>query len=343
MSVWHYPQLIHSAWNASNGMSPNAFMWRQLIDAHNHIARFRGMRQVYSKALELGTDTSGVGSLAGRWRFRTGRNVTQCRVVLVMGLTSASAGSGSSADPYCEIDFTISGGATTTLGPFRHSASTGTINDAPDEMNVFVEEVTVTENTAYECWFRNSNYARPISICVYEVNPDTGLENAHSPTAGGPIYDAHRETLLAGLSNMYRQNGGINFHWSVYNGAAQTRSNATAASMFDGTTTGTPTAGSSNGFYVDPRYHRTASRTTVPFEWGVYASMSAGSGTCRIIDTAGSTYGSITVNSATPQWWTATFNIAESAEIFLVPQMAGDGAGTLSVYAASIIEYESGP
>lgn len=153
MGVWHYPKLIHWRANARNGMIPSAWMWRQLVDAHNHIAKYRCCRQVYSKALELGT----------------------------------------------------------------------------------------------------------------------------------------------------------------------------------------------NGFYFSPQNHRTVSRTTVPMEWGVYASIPAGSGSCQIIDSAGSTYGAITVNSATPQWWTATFNIAENAEIFLVPQIAGDGANAIAVYAASVIEWETGP
>lgn len=338
---YYFPPLVEINWNMRNGMTPSAYTWQQLVQGANHCAKYRH-RQVYMKALELGTDVTGVSALQGVWRFRTGRDVSHVTVVMLMGLTSASAGLGSTSDPYATVDFTISGGATTSTDPFRYSSSTGTINDAPDEMSVQYQDVAVTANTVYECALNVANYARPIAIMVYEWNDDSTL-NTHNPTSGSPIYDVHREDVLVSLSNAYRSNGAMNFHWSLVDGAARTRSNATPASVFDGTSTGTPTAGSSNGFYLSPQYHRTHSRTTVPMEWAVYASMSAGTGTCRLIDSSGNTYGSINVNSATPQWWTATFNIPESAEIFLVPQMAGDGAGTLSVRAVSVIEWETGP
>lgn len=343
MSTWHYPKLIHVNANARNGMVPNAYMWRQLVDAENHITGYRH-RQVYAKSLELGTDTSGVSSLAGRFRFRTGYGVNRCRVVILIGLTSASAGAGSAADPYVEVDFTISGGATTTLGPYRYAVSQGTINDGPDEWAMQTEEATVTENTVYECWFRPSNYARIMSIMVYELAPTTVDEatnymNTHSPVGGSPVYDADRERLLSGLSNRYRQ-GACNVHWGLIDNTSRTRSSATEINIVDNATTGTPTA-THYGFYLDPQYHNTATRTQVPFQLAAYGSIGAGSGTVRLIDTAGNAYCTVTINGASG-WYTATGNLP-ATETFYAIQYAGDGVNTVSVSAVSLIEWESGP
>lgn len=343
MSVWHYPATLHYLSNAANGMTPNSWLWRQLVAAENHATAFR-RRQVYGKSLELGTDVTGATALAGRWRFRTSYGVDRVSIVMLMGLTSAAAGAGSTADPITSVTFTPSGGAALTPATFNYGVSTATINDAPDEHLVMTADIDVVENTAYECSMTNAGAARPMAIMVYEQGTTTIDEavsyfNTHSPVGGSPIYDADRERLLVGLSNLWLKGGGMNAHWSLFDGTARTRVSATAANAIDGTTTGTPTA-THQGFYLDPRYHRSQSRTTVAMEWGVYASMSAGTGVCRLIDTAGNTYGSINVNSAVAQWWTATFSIPEAAEIFLVPQLAGNGAGTISLFAASIIETE---
>lgn len=340
MSLITIPRIVQWRSNACNGMVPNAFMWRQLVEGENHITAYRH-REVYRKGLELGTDVSGAQAMTGYFRFRTGYGVNKCTVVALMGYTTASAGAGSTADPYLTVTFS---GITAFKLP-GSVKSAGTIYDAPDEAWLVSRDVDVSEATAYTVSYVPSNYCRCLAFMVYEQAPTTVDEatsfmNTHSPTGGSPIYDADRQRLLEGLSKQYRQNGGIVAHWGKFDAAAQTRSSATPANMINGTTTGTPTVGADPGWYIDPRYHRTASRTVVPMEWGVYASMSAGTGTCRIIDSAGATYGSISVNSASLQWWTASFDIAEAAELFLVPQMAGDGAGTLSVYGASLIEYE---
>lgn len=345
------PQTIHWRANARNGMVPNAYFWHRLIDHQNHLTAYGTAREVYSKSWEQGIATvtsSGTQSI-GRFRFRTSRSANTLSFLVVMSDAYNSGGLGSEIiAASLSIDVTISGGATSNIAFYYGGSGTGGGGtDAPNTWNMQTGSVAVTASTVYEVNVQSVGYARPLAVIAYEessqtISESTNYYNTMSPVAGVPIYDADRQQILASLSNMYRQ-GGIVYNWSLENGAARTRTTATNASMFDGTTTGTPTAGSSNGFYFDPRNHRTASRTTVPFEWGVYASMAAGSGSVRIIDTAGATYGSITINSATPQWWTATFSIAESAQLYLVPQMAGDGINALSVYAASIIEYESGP
>lgn len=344
------PMTIHWRANARNGMYPSAYFWHRLIDVENHLTAVGTAREVFSKSWELGgasIGSAGTTSVA-RFRFRTSRSATSLAFVVVMTDAYLSGGAGGEiSSAQLLIDVKISGGATSSISFYYGGTGTsGSINDQPDAWNAQTGSVGVTASTVYEVNVQTVGYARPLAVMAYEessqtVSESTSYYNTQNPIAGLPIYDADRQRILEGLSNMYRQ-GGIVWNWSLQDGTARTRS-GTEVSLFDGSTAGTPTAGASNGFYFDPRYHRTASRTTVPFEWGVYASIPGGAGTCRLIDTSGTTYGTITINSATPQWWTATFSIAESAQLYLVPQLAGDGVNTLSVYAASIIEYESGP
>jgi hypothetical protein len=332
------PRLIHHRGQARNGCYPSSGFVRRLVDATNHLHSF-GHRQVYAKTWALGVDdsTSSTQTVA-RWRFRTGVGVERVAVLIAALPTTDRGGP---INPYAEVDITVSGGATTTLGPFSTGVVAGTPDDAPEDHVLLEKVAAVTESTVYECALRLFDYARVLSVTVYELGAPDDLIT-HQPTAGSLIYDADRESLLANLSDMYRENGAINFHWSLKDGSARTRISATQINLIDNTTTGTPTAGTHPGWYIDPRYHRTASRSTVQFQFAAYASMSAGTGTVRLIDTGGSSGGTVTVNSATPGWFASSvFSIAESAEIYLAPQFAGDGAGTLSVYAVSLIEIDS--
>lgn len=344
MGLIHYPTLTHVNANARNGMSPNAWLHRRLVDAENHITAYRH-RTVWARGYELGQNTGGTTATTtiARFRFRTGYGVSQVAVQLVMGLTTASGGAGSTANPYAECDLKISGGATTTLGPFAYGVSpTTTPTDAPDEVQLLELYASVTENTVYECALRTVDHARVLAGCAYELGTSTVVEttnymNTHSPVAGSPIYDADRERLLLGLSNIHTRGGGICQHWSLIDGTARTRTSATAISLIDNSSTGSPVAGTNPGFYLDCSYHNRRRATTVPFELGVYGSVAGGAGgTVRVIDAAGNTYCSTTVTGAAG-WYTATGNLP-TAETYYALQFLGDGVNALSVYGTSLIE-----
>lgn len=344
MSDFYLPKLIQHRRNCVNGNVVNANLWVALRNAQNHLMSFRH-RQVYGRAWET-TATTGLAAttVIARFRFRAGVGATKLAINVLSALSEINSGS-----PYIEVDVKISGGATTTVGPFACAiAPTGTgITDGPDEHLVGELYTAITSGTVYECAVRAYDYARIMSICAYELADPTTVDssvnyyNEHQPTGGSPILDSDRQRIVEGLSEMYQANGAINFHWSLETGSARTRTSATFANAIDGTTTGTPTAGSSPGFYVDPRYRRTASRTVVPMEFSCYAAVAGGAGgTIRLIDTGGNVYGSTSITSATPAWYTTAFNLPESAEIFLAPQLASNGVSQCDLYAISAIEYE---
>ena len=337
MSNITVPRLIHHRRQAANGMSPSASFWNELRAAVCHLGEFGSQRQVYGRASELGS-VIGVGATTTitRWRFRTGPYTSRVRVVLLLG---ASDDNGIvTISPKVEVDLKISGGATTTLGPFA-APIVHTITDAPDEHLLVAGDAAVTASTVYECSVRALNYARVLSILAYEEGaPGVDIVALPLAVAGAPIFDAHRSQLLVPLSTMHERCGGISAHWGQEAGAARTRTSATPINLIDNATTGTPTT-AHPGWYLDTSYHQRASKTTVAFEFSAWASVTAGgNGTVRLMDTAGNTYGAINVTSTTASWVTATLNLPVG-ETFYAPQLFADGLNTLSCWQTSLIEY----
>jgi hypothetical protein len=335
MGVVHVPQLIHVNTNARNGMSPSANLHRKLVDAHNHLARYGAHRTKYARGWELGVDDSASGTRTiARFRFRTGYHASQL-VVQVLALPTTDRGGWSGAGPTCEIDLTT--GATTSTLTYATGIETGTPDDGPDDHNLMEGYASATANAVYTGAIRLNQYARIASVMVYELGESTPA-NTSSPAAGSPIYDADREALLVGLSNMHTRNGGICSHWSLMDGAARTRTSATPINIVDGTSTGTPTAGTNPGFYLDTEFHNRRRDDTVPFELAAYASIAGGAtGTVRLIDEAGNVY-THSVTSASLGWAATTINLPATETYYAIQFFSDGGVQTLTVHAVSLVE-----
>lgn len=341
------PGLIHVNTNARNAMYPSAYLWRRLIDAENHLTAYGTMREVYSYQWELGiANVSGAGTVTlGRFRFRTNRSATSIKVLMLMGLAHNSGGAGAEiAAARMEFDATISGGATSTETFYYGQGNDGLAVDGPDDMSLLTKTITVTPSTIYECAVKSVGYARPIACCVWEQTSLNHSEsvlyyNTQNPIAGYPIYDADRQLIVQGLSNMYRQ-GAASVNWHLNNGGTRTRSSGTPINIFDNSTTTAP-ATSDYGFYLNPQYRNTASRTTVPFELAAYGSIGAGAGSVRLMDSGGITYGPLTINGAAG-WYTTTLSLPTASTFFAV-QYYSDGVNTVTVNAVSLTEWETGP
>ena len=161
--------------------------------------------------------------------------------------------------------------------------------------------------------------------------------NQRAPQAGAPLYDADREKLLVGFSNMLRHNGGTIIHWGLSTGGTRTRTSATPINLIDNATTGAPTA-ATPGYHLDLTYRRTASRTTVPFEIGVYASNLVGVGAVTLRSSSGVIATCAIAGGAA--WYTTTASIPAGVDKYDL-QFYGDGTNPLTVYAVSLIEWEA--
>jgi hypothetical protein len=336
-----YPPLIRHRKYIRNGMYPTTQFYAQAVTAENHITAFR-KKCLFERRLFLGnTATSGSDA---RYRFHTGYGTTKL-IAHVLLCRAAPSTVGTNDDPTLALSVTIPGGATTSFDSAHAGSNETAITDAPNEFSVWRGEIAVDPNTTYTGLITGTLGYRVAGITIYEesdgaLDSSVNYYNSMTPSSGLKVFDAHRQRLLQGLSNMWGKNGGLHVDWSLENAASRVRTSATFINLIDNTETGTPTANSA-GWTLDLGSRTTVSRIVVPCVLAVYGSVAGGgSGTVRLIDTGGATLGSITINSATPQWWTATANLVASVGKFYAPQLASDGVNSLSVSALSLYEYE---
>lgn len=337
-----YPPVIDSFRDSRNGHQPATYFYSWAVESENHLTAYR-RRQVFGSSIELNDAAFGYAGTTSlhRFRFRSGYGATVLTFVIVMGLDQQNV----AADPHVDIDVKIAGGATTTytaVAAYGADSSGSANDDAPDEWVMSIANTVIASATTYEVTIKAIDYARILSVLAYEqadltVSEATPYYNAMAPAAGVPIYDSHRSRLLTGMSNMWRQNAGTLWHWGRKDGSARTRSSATLINLIDDATTGTPTAAHRGVYLTNTNRYRT-SKTAVGYELGVYASIAAGSGTVRLTNTAGTDVITATVNSATPQWFTASGNLT-NADTFHALRYNGDGANTINVYQVSLLEY----
>ena len=337
----YYPQIIHPNRDARNGMYPATSFYGRLQHAHNHLVRLRH-KTVIQRSWRLGNKSySGASSTnLARFRWRSTYGAEYVRIIMIQAVSVAATG-----DPRTEIEFVnVTDAVTTTAGPWQGFIDTLSTGDEPETWRIVTDSHAITPGKVYTATIKTYDSCRPMAILVQEVGGGTIRESVNYYSAANmvsdaPIFDATREKILGGLGAMYRQNGGLQVNWANADGSARTRSSATAINIIDNATTGTPT-GATPGYSCDLRYRNSSSRTGVPVELAVYGSVPAGSGTVKVIDTAGTTHLTCTVNNATPQWFTATGTITAS-DLKFDFQITGDGVNTLSVYAVSLVEYES--
>lgn len=336
-----YPPTIHPARDARNGMYPDTAFYGWAVSAENHIVAYR-KKEVFRWTCEFNPATVDDLGQNMYWRFRTGYGATELvmRAVLAAPLTA-------STDQYVSGSITIPGGATTNFSPDMHAAGATAASpiDAPDTWRHFESRVACSGNTTYEGLIATHEYARLLSLVVFEesdqrVDDTTDYYNEQTPQAKAKIYSTHRTRLLQGLTNMWLRNGGIQCNWSLRNTASYTRTSATAINLIDNTTTGTPTA-HTPGWTLDLAQRKTISGAGVPCVLAVYGSMASGTGTVRVTDTSGTSPISVSVNSATPGWFTATGNLSASNGKKYDPMFLSDGTNLLTVLAVSLYEADS--
>lgn len=338
MSLAAIPQLIQHRRDTLNGHYPSATYYRRVVDALNHLTAYRH-KQVYGRSALLGDATigaSGTNTIA-RFRFRSGHGALYARIILVLGKDITG---GVATDPTVSVTL----GATTS-GPHSWGQSPTATTDAPSDWRIVNDVVAITPDTAYACSISTTDYARVLAVAVYELGEPTISEavdyySGESFGADSPIYDAPQARILEGFSEIWRHNGGTVCHWGRRDGSARTRTSATAINLVDNATTGAPTA-ATPGWTLDLRYRCTEGRATVPVEIAAYGAVAAGAGgSVLLVDSGGTTLATVSVNSTTPGWFTATALLPATVDKYDL-KFAGDGVNALSVYAVSLNEWEA--
>lgn len=329
------PRIIHWRRHAKNGLYPDDAFYSDVVAGVNHVTAYR-RKPIFRRVCALGT-TGGTTGTAWRWHCRTGHGAKKLVVLMVLGFDDRAIAD----EPYAEVAITKSGGATTTL-EFHGGATNTPSVDSPEQWLPQVQYVDVDAASIYTGTVTFYNNVRIIALQVYEdstptVDDATNYHSEWQPAMNSPIFDNRIGRSLEGIGDLIRYNRGLRFDWSPVDGTAVTRVSATWINLIDNASTSPPTS-SSPGITLNTTARNTVGATTVPVTFAAYASMSTGSGTVTVRNTAGTDVATVTVNNGVPQWFTATGSLAVGSTVKYDVGFASDGVATLTVYAVSLYE-----
>lgn len=329
-----------------NGQIVQASEQERIAVQTNQILRFRRKLLFASNGQLVAPLTSASGTI-NRWRFRChlGYGTSGLVVQFLMGLHDRSAGNG---DRYGKLE--VFNTSDVSLGSTEaHFGNTLVLipSNTPNEFSASQHFIDgLTENTTIHGRFTNENDGRIIAASVWEyaLTPDT--VNGYAPSnyaINTPIYDADRSLPLTLLTNMWKRNGPHLFNFGVeQDSAAITNSTATDTNVIDNSSTSV--SASSPGPTFDLRFMRTLTKTTVDVVFAVFAKISVAgqTGQVKIKNAAGSTLGTVTVNSTTTQWYTTTVSLpATEAKYDFTFAASVVGGNFITFYHLSVYAYHA--
>ncbi len=330
------PPLVHAHRHADNGFSPDAAFYGAVVAGIGHLVAFR-RKVVYRMAVPLGT-AGGITGEAWRWYSRSGVGAKRFVVFAVLGLDDRNI----AVDPYIAVTITKVSDASTTTMEFHGGESRRAATDAPEEFIPFLQTMDVEGDEVYTGAVEFNNNVRVIALMVWEDSvPEADDSNPPhsewSPSAGSPIYDGDIGAELDGVGDMLRRNGGLRWDWHPVDGVARTRLSATYINLIDNSSASPPTA-QSPGVKLNTTARRTVARNQVNVRLAVWGSVTGGTGTVKLRSTVPADAVTVTINNATPQWFTATGAVTVGSGQKYDLMFAGDGSNTVSVLAVSLFE-----
>lgn len=335
-----YPRRIDPRRSARNTHVPQATYMGRLLHAQNHIVAYR-RKAIFSWG-DWDNRVTGATGTVNRFRFycHTGYGATHLTARIGLGL----ADNASAVDPTVSMIVTPSGGAALPTQSVHYGFGEGTPDDSPDERTEFLIRVPVSANTTYEGVIQQIDFARILDVCVYEeaspyVDPAVDhYVDISEGAVGFPVYDSTRESIVRGLSEMWRKNGS---HLYSYPGpeTGTLSPGTTWTNYFDLTTS---VSSSSTKVYLGNGFAEAMCRLsdgmTLDVVLAVYGQAIGGNtGEVRFQD-AGGTLCSITGITTTLGWHTTTTTISaidERGEMDLQVRNS-NGAHSISVHAVSL-------
>lgn len=337
---------------ARNGRYPDAAFRAGQVERTNKILRWR-VKEVFSYEVPIAAIPTGA-TLRSRFRFHSSTHARYLFARFVGALTGVTGSDPvDSQDVYSKLTID-NAGVTVGEAAFHIGAVAGTaggfFSDAPAYMgwaDVALNDgsgnlIAIPADTDLNGLLTDVHEGRLVAVSVYEVSLEPTIANGYllgGQSAQSPIYDEDRGDMTVALRNAVKRNGAMLIDWYVdIELVPRTRIPATALNVVDNTsitiTAATP------GWTIDLRNRNRLSSSTVPCVFAGYGKMSAGTGQIKLIDSSSTLVAQVNINSSTAQWWTATANLpATLAKYDLL--ISGNGAGTLSAYAACLFRYEA--
>lgn len=304
-----------------NGDLPSVAAFRRVAASYNFVSGY-ARKQIFSKA--YATQSTPAGVLAATrnvyFCFRTGENVRS--VVLAMSLVPADTAGAAAATAQFELD-----DGTNNLLSFTQA--TGTVDTSgtytPSQMEwkfvkITVDDHSLQPNTIYRGSIILTNYCRVHSMCAFEQSQpvansaDTGVTDLLPYGTGNAIKAADLQDLAETGTKLWQHNGSQLFSWSRKSAASTI---TTSSNLWKNVISNTNTAFSSTsaGVNLNLQFLGTSNAGSMPYELGVYATRTAGSGTLEVrFEQSGKTLLSATgITAASSPMYTTTGNLGAAS------------------------------
>lgn len=319
---------------ARNGKHPNALLESAKAESGNGAVLYR-TKEVFRGFGRFPP----VSTTSTRWRFafHSGPYTRYLQVVVLVG-TSASPGT----DPYAQVD--ITDGTNTITDTFH--LGTGVTGTSLGAIKRITKTLTINPDTDYFGTFTD-NGSELVSATCFEYASLTEMFGGYLPqnvASGGAILDASRQNLAELLRPLWKRGAAQVLNWSVDDGTVPiATASTTPTNIID--TSSTTVSVNTPGYMLDFTHKARVSQTTgIPFRMCVYASPAAATGsTVRLVSSSGVVVATVTmVGTSLPTGWYIGTGLMPAAfdkyDLQFAPPPSG---GTLSLYAASIYEYEA--
>lgn len=341
-----FPLLIEWKSRARNGLPVQALLGKRFRTAVNHSVAYR-RKLVFTKCESM---ASGVGPASGRageastvslWHGRYQPGVGNGYLTARIGCRPTDT-SGSDGQVYLTVtDVDAASSSDTTAIHIPTQAE----DTAPDEMLYYwinYDTSGLTAGTAVEWVLKAVDYARPVSLTIWEsgeypVDTTNGGTAAQDVGVGTDILDDSCKDVRDALWDLWRYNASHLFSWSRNTSSAVEETATSYTNLFDGTTTG-GAATTAPGFYLQTTYHDRI-KHDVPIVFAVRAAMNnTTGGAARIVDSSNTTLAEITNFTTTPTWQTTTTTLTAGNSLCTI-EVKGGSLNSILVDAVAIYEY----
>lgn len=277
----------------------------------------------------------------------SGGNV-QVKVRCSMVILTAD-NTGASLDPRVQWSLAKTGGGTTTQAEVyvsRRSSSAGAL--VPNDYTLVEQTWTLDGDSEYTATCSLYDYARVLSVCVYEeprkklyLNPTSpGSDYAVSPqefAATSPIRDRGIDDLQDTIYTVWKKYGSIIGHYDDVLGAFSSTNTALRNMFSSGFSDWDAKA---PGFHFRTEYKGTFDSNSIPVIVRIRAKVTTGTGTIRVRTAAGTDLGTISVTSTSYAYHSVTVNLSSASTTQKIDLLwNAPAAGTISVTNATAYEY----
>lgn len=335
-----------------NTKHPSANLWNQIHEATNQAVLYRA-REIFRAPGWVGSSGgAGSGGTRDRYRFafRSGPYMHGLMMIAVMVPQTA----GLTGNAYSKITIYSDFNEATPVASvnFYHGANPGgsltSSEGLPYIKTIKIPLFGLTAGTDYYAKVSDVDEGRIMALSVFELpsmTENTSGYLSQNITAETEILDIYRQNVATIQKTLWKKTGGLALNFCVNVAANATTNNTnTSKNVCDGLTTTFSDA--TKGFKIDLTNHdRLAQASGIPVVMKVFCKTTdaGGKGRFYLKNSAGTAIITITdsISTAAGGAWRSTVGFLPAAADKYDLHFDNNGAGTLSVWAVSIYEYEA--